>query len=386
VPGTEAYAVKAPELSMSYGDGRFRLRYSAPADIGALVEQAVREAKDALFTAGQPDASYADGLAEVAARSLAAVESAGSSGSTASSGSSGSPDGSPGSKGRSGSRLARYRVYVHLSTDGAWVGGRGAIRRRWRPSSRATGSSNRSGRRTGYRSVSAVSSGSPRTGPDPPADRGPGSRLPVPGCTATRFLEVHHLDHWKDGGNTDLNRQVCLCPHHHDAHHRGEYTITGQPPHPGQLERLDGLSQGPGGADRTDGGYGLVFTTARGLRIGGPRLAPAPHADAADTADRAETDREPRRSVTDPYRGPTGERLEGRWLDLPPNRPALTVVRDWRPESDPAPDPDPDPDLDPDPEREPNPDAGASPPGGAAPLDPSWLDSSAFGDWEEFGL
>lgn len=31
-------------------DGRFQLRYSAPATVGALVEQAVREAKDALFT------------------------------------------------------------------------------------------------------------------------------------------------------------------------------------------------------------------------------------------------------------------------------------------------------------------------------------------------
>jgi hypothetical protein len=101
VPGTEAFAAKAPELSMSYGDGRFVLRYSAPADIGALVEQAVREAKDALFTDGGTTASYADGLAEIASRSLASV--------------------------RSGSRSARYRVYVHLSTDGSWVGGRGAI-------------------------------------------------------------------------------------------------------------------------------------------------------------------------------------------------------------------------------------------------------------------
>ena len=73
VPGTEAFAAKAPELSMSYGDGRFVLRYSAPADIGALVEQAVREAKDALFTSGQTAASYADGLAELASRSLASV-------------------------------------------------------------------------------------------------------------------------------------------------------------------------------------------------------------------------------------------------------------------------------------------------------------------------
>ena len=71
VPGTEAFAAKAAELSMWYGDGRFLLRYSAPADIGAVVELAVREAKDALFTSGRTGATYADGLAEVASRSLA---------------------------------------------------------------------------------------------------------------------------------------------------------------------------------------------------------------------------------------------------------------------------------------------------------------------------
>jgi hypothetical protein len=213
VPGTEAYAVKAPELSMSYGDGRFRLRYWAPADIGALVEQAVREAKDALFTAGQPDASYADGLAEVAARSFSAVESAGSSGSSGSSRSSGS-------KGRSGSRLARYRVYVHLSTDGALVGGRGSIPASLAAKFACDGIIQPVWEEDGV----PVSVGRKRRiAPDrtrrliEDRDRG----CVFPGCTATRFLEVHHLDHWKDGGNTDLNRQVCLCPHHHDAHHRG---------------------------------------------------------------------------------------------------------------------------------------------------------------------
>src|SRR6478609_8650898 len=60
VPGTEAFAAKAAELSMSYGDGRFLLRYSAPADVGALVELAVREAKDAMFTSGRTDATSAD--------------------------------------------------------------------------------------------------------------------------------------------------------------------------------------------------------------------------------------------------------------------------------------------------------------------------------------
>ncbi len=89
----EQRACARPDLSMSYDtDGRFQLRYSAPATIGALVEQAVKEAKDALFLRrraastdsepatptgkGSEDAraglpTYADALEEMATRSLA---------------------------------------------------------------------------------------------------------------------------------------------------------------------------------------------------------------------------------------------------------------------------------------------------------------------------
>src|SRR6478672_5459262 len=82
---SEQRACAKPELWMSYdADGRFQLRYSAPATIGALVEQAVREAKDALFTRRRDDAAvtrveerhaglptYAEALEEMATRSLA---------------------------------------------------------------------------------------------------------------------------------------------------------------------------------------------------------------------------------------------------------------------------------------------------------------------------
>lgn len=99
--GTPAWAAAAPELSTSYHEGRFQLSYSAPADIGALVEQALREAKDSLFQAGQEQVSVADGLAEMANRSLSTITAT--------------------------SRVSKYRVYIHLSTIGGWVSGRGAI-------------------------------------------------------------------------------------------------------------------------------------------------------------------------------------------------------------------------------------------------------------------
>jgi hypothetical protein len=48
----------------------------------------------------------------------------------------------------------------------------------------------------------------------------------VPGCGATRGLHAHHIQHWEDGGLTEV-----VCPHHHRAHHRGVITITGPAQH-----------------------------------------------------------------------------------------------------------------------------------------------------------
>ena len=49
----------------------------------------------------------------------------------------------------------------------------------------------------------------------------------VPGCGATRGLHAHHIRHWEDGGRTDLDNLVLLCPFHHRLHHRGGITISG---------------------------------------------------------------------------------------------------------------------------------------------------------------
>ncbi len=49
----------------------------------------------------------------------------------------------------------------------------------------------------------------------------------VPGCGATRGLHAHHIQHWEDGGPTDLHNLVLVCPYHHRLHHSGIITITG---------------------------------------------------------------------------------------------------------------------------------------------------------------
>ncbi|WP_156448651.1 HNH endonuclease signature motif containing protein, partial [Mycobacterium sp. NAZ190054] len=49
----------------------------------------------------------------------------------------------------------------------------------------------------------------------------------VPGCGASRGLHAHHLRHWEDGGATELDNLVLVCPFHHRLHHRGGITLTG---------------------------------------------------------------------------------------------------------------------------------------------------------------
>jgi hypothetical protein len=49
----------------------------------------------------------------------------------------------------------------------------------------------------------------------------------VPGCGATRGLHAHHIQHWEDGGPTELANLVLVCPYHHRLHHRGIITING---------------------------------------------------------------------------------------------------------------------------------------------------------------
>jgi hypothetical protein len=46
-----------------------------------------------------------------------------------------------------------------------------------------------------------------------------------PNCLHARFTQVHHLEHWADGGKTCLSNLVLLCRHHHRLLHEGRYYI-----------------------------------------------------------------------------------------------------------------------------------------------------------------
>jgi len=56
------------------------------------------------------------------------------------------------------------------------------------------------------------------------------------GCTETRYLQIHHIVHWADGGSTSVDNGVCLCSGCHRKVHEGGYTIEWVNNHP---ERID---------------------------------------------------------------------------------------------------------------------------------------------------
>ena len=57
-----------------------------------------------------------------------------------------------------------------------------------------------------------------------------GDRCTVPGCRASRYIEVHHIEHRANGGDHRPENLTSLCGGHHDAHHRGALRISGRAP------------------------------------------------------------------------------------------------------------------------------------------------------------
>lgn len=242
-------------LQLSHFDGQFLLKYSTGDQVAAeLIEQAIRESKDALFKKGHTEATLADGLLEVANRSLGTVTS--------------------------DSRANRYRVLVHLDTDGqSWLHKQGVLPRhitdRYTCDGQLVPIWETEGKPVAVGRTKRVVPNRVRRLIE---DRDKGCRYP--GCHSVAHLEVHHKDHWRDGGVTNPSNLLCLCGYHHSEHHQGVYTIEGDP------QQVDGL----------------VFRNSYGLELNPPRPQPPPPPVSQP-----------------PWRGPTGEPLQTRWLHFEPN-------------------------------------------------------------------
>ncbi len=50
-----------------------------------------------------------------------------------------------------------------------------------------------------------------------------------PGCGRKRWVDVHHVIHWADGGPTDLDNLIALCKAHHRLIHEHGWTLHGNP-------------------------------------------------------------------------------------------------------------------------------------------------------------
>lgn len=100
----------------------------------------------------------------------------------------------------------------------------------------------------------------------------------VPGCPMYRWLHIHHLVHWENGGRTESSNLCALCPRHHRLHHLGLLEIRGSPVTPDGLRFFD------------RNGREIVAPARAAVKV------PAPP---------------PER----PYVHPTGERVDWRWFD-----------------------------------------------------------------------
>ncbi len=53
-----------------------------------------------------------------------------------------------------------------------------------------------------------------------------GGHCQFPGCSNTAWIQVHHIQHWAQGGPTDLDNLILLCGFHHRFVHEHHWHIT----------------------------------------------------------------------------------------------------------------------------------------------------------------
>jgi hypothetical protein len=221
-------AAPAEPRRVSFGTterGTWALSAELPADEGELVERALVAARDELFRAAEHDTTanpvpnhvnWADALLAMADRSLG---------------------------GRSRPQHERNLVLLHVGTDAEGQtnghlhlqpGLSAGLRRFLGCDARIRAIFEAGGR--------PVSVGRAfRTVPERTRivieERDGGCR--VPGCDRNRWLHIHHLRHWEDGGGSDTANLIALCGRHHRLHHLGQLGIEGNADKPGGVTFTD---------------------------------------------------------------------------------------------------------------------------------------------------
>jgi hypothetical protein len=176
--------VRQDRLSFGVGrDGRWRIRGELGIDDGRLIEAALTERKDALFTAGDEHVTWPEAFVDCFARSLGAVESV--------------------------TRRDHYRTWLHLDVDGEAMTTDGwRIPLAIRDHLLCDGVIQPVWARDGIPfSVGHTQRIVPERTRRIVEYRDRGCR--VPGCSS-HYVEIHHIIHWLDGGPTDTWNLISL--------------------------------------------------------------------------------------------------------------------------------------------------------------------------------
>ena len=62
-----------------------------------------------------------------------------------------------------------------------------------------------------------------------------------PGCTRRRFVDIHHVVFWSNGGRTEPSNLVTICRFHHRLVHEGGYRLENRPSGRVQAFKPDGF-------------------------------------------------------------------------------------------------------------------------------------------------
>jgi hypothetical protein len=107
-----------------------------------------------------------------------------------------------------------------------------------------------------------------------------------PGCTCTRFVDAHHIEHWADGGETSMDNLVLLCRNHHRLVHEGGFGV--QVSYNGIINFTmpDGTTLSPGPDTRFRGNVIAIETAncENGLDITPKTPVPAWHGERMDNS------------------------------------------------------------------------------------------------------
>lgn len=240
--------------------GRFQLHLDAPVDDGLQIEAALTEARDALFRAGRTHVSWMEAFNEVCRRSIASNQITGIG----------------------TSRSDRYRIYVHLDTEGAWTNNMrlpqalldqilcdGVVRPVWTTHGKPVNVG---------RATKMISPEMRRL-----ILHRDGHRCRTPGCDSGLGLEIHHVQWFgRDLGRTDTSNLAVICGSCHHHIHRQHINLSGDADDPG----------------------GLAFTDHNGRPL-------IRHATPIPPT-------EPPPPPLAPFRHPLGERFDARWLWFKP--------------------------------------------------------------------